>query len=129
MLTEAEKKWLEEREQWLCDNGDNGYFCRHCCHSNYEGHGYFICDSAPEDRIDEDLGFCPIHLWDLDDNRGAMLAFMDAAEFEARVAAWQADNLPSCDFCKWYEECFKTSCARTRLKHARLAVEAEIEKE
>ena len=104
MLTEAEKKWLEERQ----DKGEyNFYYCQYCNKIPSIVTGG-LC-----------AGPCPMYPGDFE--------YEDAAEFEARVAAWQADNIPSCDFCNWYEECFKTSCARTRLKHARLAVEEEME--
>ena len=105
MLTEAEKKWLEERAKRRPLK-----FCHYCPHNSRV---YHACGDVWDSH-----GDCPVR---------SKIDFRDAAEFEARVAAWQADNLPSCDFCKWYEECFKTSCARTRLKHARLAVEAEME--
>lgn len=113
MLTEAEKKWLRERRHENCETCKTHHLlCDRCSHI-YPGSVWawdrFTLSGLSVETTYEEL--------------------KDAAEFEARVAAWQADNLPSCDFCKWYEECFKTSCARTRIKHARLAVEAEMEKE
>jgi hypothetical protein len=104
-LTEAEKKWLGERE--VADAVDYGAYSCPSCGMLSKLDGYCVLRRCP--RFDPN--------------------FEDAAEFEARVAAWMADNLPSCDFCKWYEECFPTSCARTRLKYARLAVEAEMEED
>lgn len=109
MLTEAEKKWLEGKSEAdypapCVRTGKRGLFDMRYCLMACEGNSA----SSPK--------YCPI-----------ASDYRDAAEFEARVSAWMADNLPSCDFCNWYAECFDTSCARTRLKHARLAVEQEME--
>ena len=108
MLTEAEKKWLEERENRICK------FCIHCP-------GYIntspcldwwadvcVMDTTPED-------------------------YQDAAAFEARVAVKLTAGPPYafgfCQLCKYNSH----GCQKLRmplkqclLKHARLAVEAEM---
>lgn len=117
MLTEADKKWLEERKPptvkpWRTTADDN--FCNHC--KQYD------IDCVPWFR---NTGDCPTH-------RGGN--YRDAAEFEARVAAKLATM--TCDrFCPdvlnnkicrrgWADLRPMYTC---RLKHARLEVEAEME--
>lgn len=109
MLTEAEKKWLEERENRICK------FCIHCP-------GYL--NTIP--CLDWWDGTCMMDT--------TLEEFRDAAEFEARVAAKLAQS--PCWSCP---EKSKLSCPRgkseangrpkaeaCRLKHARLAVEEEM---
>lgn len=120
MLSEAEKKWLEDREQVEIANGL--YSCAHCqlfsnTYSVYTG--YCIGEYAE----------CPI-----------VPNFRDAAEFEARVAmklALTHDGPEPCErneevkHCPWAKRVIegKMTCKFCRLKHARLVVEEEMEKE
>lgn len=115
MLTEAEKKWLEEREK------------RHL------KTGYYISL----------LDFPQKSLYWMTE----VFNYYDAAKFEARVAAKlsiREDRLTPCILdpnpethgeCKQWRFYRRNSyavywgCAACRLKHARLAVEAEMEKE
>ena len=131
MLTEAEKKWLEEREQFPSRGEEGGYFCKYCCHAIF-AHGEFCCDTAPEEREEEDLGYCPTAYF-REDSFSQVALFKDAAEFEARVAAKVAAMHWDCTRCPgdYVDDCSITdvSCTETRLKHARLAVEAEMEAE
>jgi hypothetical protein len=129
MLTEAEKKWLEERKPptqkpWTTTADDN--FCRTCKKYNI--------DCVPWFRNTVD---CPT------DQGGH---FRDAAEFEARVAAKlsiREDRLTPCILdpnpethgeCKQWHFYWRNSyavycgCAACRLKYARLAVEEEMKK-
>ena len=116
MLTEAEKRWLEERKPptkkiYKTTADDN--FCRHCTRYNTNCTPWF-----------RDVAYCPTDLGG---------DFRDAAEFEARVAAKALTRFDTCNDCAGF--CFgdcswdEPSCEAVRLKHARLAVEAEMEKE
>jgi hypothetical protein len=113
MLTEAEKKWLGDREQVEIANGL--YSCAHCklfsnIYSVYTG--YCIGEYAE----------CPI-----------VPDFQDAAEFEARVAAkltgLNAAELPCYPnfLCPFSAKNLGIGCKDCFLKHARLAVEEEME--
>ena len=130
MLTEAEKKWLEERkpptkQPYKTTADDN--FCRYCARYNTHCTPWF-----------RDVAYCPT------DKGGD---FTDAAEFEARVAALLSvseNRLTPCltdlnpetrGECKQWRFYWRNSyavywgCAACRLKYARLAVEQEMEKE
>ena len=109
MLTEADKKWLYTRKN--VDMVTDTYFCAFCQYMNDE---------------EEECIFrkCPIFEAD----------YCDAAEFEARVAARLTGEPPYafgfCQLCKYNSH----GCQKLRmplkqclLKHARLAVEAEME--
>lgn len=101
MLGEAEKKWLEERTWPVWD-----YFsCR-------------TCKGMHEPTMRCIFGRCPIMTG----------YYKDAAEFEARVAAKLAFAVQDCGDCDHIENC-NDDCERVRLKHARLAVEQEMEAE
>ena len=112
MLTEDEKKWLEEREQVELRHGL--YSCGHCkWHS---------------DVFDEYTGYCAAEFRDCP----IMGNFREAAEFEARVAAKLATVI--CAGCEDFNK--KDVCPlaiyqaiglyECRMKHARLAVEREM---
>lgn len=102
MLTEAEKKWLEERETLITEN-EAWYTCAYCekFRPNY------LCRSA----------LCPVDVGHVH-NR-------NVAEFEARVAAKLAMRVV-CHHCPVFRPCTKR-CDWERLKYARLAVEKEME--
>lgn len=117
MLTEAEKRWLEERKPptkkiYKTTADDN--FCRHCTRYNTNCTPWF-----------RDVAYCPT------DQGGD---FRDAAEFSARVAAKLAKS--ACLVCpdNQHGGCPTREIAAhgrehveaCRLKHARLAVEAEM---
>lgn len=70
MLTEADKKWLEERETYPIER-EAPYFCAHC-----PKRGHVVCARDCLDYWSID-GNCPVEMYD----------FRDVAEFEARVAA------------------------------------------
>jgi hypothetical protein len=115
MLTEKDKAWLEKRKPptqkpWATTADDN--FCRACKKYNI--------DCVPWFRNTVD---CPT------DQGGH---YRDAAEFEARVAAKLA-NYDYTDPCLGKRHCPYAgkgwTCSRCNLKQARLAVEAEMEKE
>lgn len=116
MLTEADKTWLEERKPptvKLCPTTADDNFCKHC--KQYD------IDCVPWFR---NTGDCPTH-------RGG--DYREAAEFEARVAAKLAEGI--CGFCDdfaSFPSCPLSIYSRPKydyctLKHARLAVEAEME--
>ena len=113
MLTDSEKKWLEERKPptvkpWCTTADDN--FCNHC--KQYD------IDCVPWFR---NTGDCPTH-------RGG--DYRDAAEFEARVAVKLALNthpVPCIEHGCPHKMPNISFCVPCRLKHARLAVEAEME--
>ena len=112
MLTEAEKKWLEERQ----DKGEyNFYYCQYCNKIPSIVTGG-LC-----------AGPCPMYPGGFE--------YQDAAEFEARVAARLAKS--PCLTCPDNKQggCCTRKMARgrdvvevCRLKHARLVVEQEMEK-
>jgi hypothetical protein len=133
MLTEADKKWLKDREEFCIEH--NGYFCRHCCHATMDYDGSFICDIPQFGRESEDLGFCPVYFYEPTDSYVPKLnSLLDAAEFEARVAAKLAmafcpnycDNLDAND-CAISDCALYTKRNACRLKHARLTVEEEMD--
>ena len=127
-LTEQEREWLERREK---DGKEYGsLYCRHC--------EQFIPECA------ESIGHCYDDLYcPLTDH-----FFPDAAEFESRVAVLLAKPRKELrpKGCSWYETTEgghlvrKTACpphhdidncpgvAMCSLYHARLAVEAEMDK-
>ena len=108
MLTEADWKWLEERENRICK------FCIHCP-------GYL--DTSP--CLDWWADICVIDTT-LED-------FRDAAEFEALVAAkavkLKADALPCYPnkLCPYKAQQIG-SCHACYLRHARLLAEATMER-
>lgn len=113
MLSEADKKWLKEREQHK-RNGEQFYSCADCEHRSAE---YDLFDGWCDNE-----GACPIELGYRD--------LQDAAEFEARVAAkltGNHDDLTDCDGFDSTCHSEMLTCWDCRLKHARLAVEAEME--
>ncbi|MBR5883353.1 MAG: hypothetical protein IKY97_07790 [Mailhella sp.] len=110
MLTEAEKKWLEEREKTKENNGY--YFC-----------AFSELQSA---AWNTERGWLDVP-WVIDTKD----TYKDAAEFEARVAAKCAAMHWDCVACPgdYVDDCEITdiSCTETRLKHARIAVEEEMQ--
>ena len=105
MLPEAEKKWLYTRENVAMVTGT--YFCAFCQYMNDE---------------EEECIFrkCPIFEAD----------YRDAAEFEARVAAKMAKRehpIPCYSGKCCHPIPYARLCPACSLKHARLAVEAEME--
>ena len=121
MLTEKDRKWLEERVENLEIFG--GYFCPDCPEFVLEDEGFMYCGRGGWEN-------CTV------DNPHKYI-FKDAAEFEARVAAKLAQYF--CFVCsdRPHKGCparHITTYGREhveacRLKHARLAVEAEMEAE
>lgn len=110
MLTEAEKKWLGNREFANAVNY-GAYSCPSCWWLNKE---------LEECILRRCLRFDP--------------DYQDAAEFEARVAARLTDKPPYafgfCQLCKYNShgcQKLRMPLKQCRLKHARLAVEAEME--
>ena len=120
MLTEQEKKWLEERKKRTqhCDTCPNRV-------------GYYELCSSCRSRSLYGLSLCP--------------DYRDAAEFEARVAVVAANGAQPClqydyncpygyagdcpDNCDGNYNRFGTQATRCGLKHARLYVEEEMDKE
>ena len=117
MLTEAEKNWLKERSGTLVYHK----FCLHCTYVKRRWFdGQTPCMLADIGRI------CPVFYQE---------DIQDAAEFEARVAMYLAKS--PCLTCPStiYGNCETRKTAKgrevieaCRLKHARLAVEQEMEK-
>ena len=120
MLTEQEKKWLEERKKRTqhCDTCPNRV-------------GYYELCSSCRSRSLYGLSLCP--------------DYRDAAEFEARVAGVAANGAQPClqydyncpygyagdcpDNCDGNYNRFGTQATRCGLKHARLYVEEEMDNE
>lgn len=105
MLSEADWKWLNKRKvSWLnfCDSCLYKKTTHHLCYSFITHHE--ICPTA-------------LSLGD----------FHDAAEFEARVAAKLAEGPEDCQECFWGLKGWSADNAEARLKHARLAVEQEMD--
>jgi hypothetical protein len=111
-LTESEKKWLEEREK---TNENNGYYF--CAHSELQSAAW-----------NTERGWLDVP-WVIDTKE----TYKDAAEFEARVAAkltgLNAAELPCYPnfLCPYSAKHIGRGCKGCFLKHARLAVEAEME--
>lgn len=116
MLTEAEKKWLEERAVESCET----------CREPDE----LFCSLCSRDPRPKSLSA------DFFSMSGCAMTtnWQDAAEFEARVALSLTSDMPYafgfCQLCKYNSH----GCRKLRmplrqciLKHARLAVEAEME--
>ena len=134
MLTQREKEWLEYRQRLVSQStGDTSYYCRWCKYADwYED--YFCCLYETQDEFGECLTE-PYYL-----NR-----IFDAAEFEARVAAWLAKRLalgsphvyPCYHGPASNSDCmrdlsaitgpFAVHCEDCLLKYARLAVEEEMD--
>ena len=131
MLTEAEKNWMRRREGYL------KHYCRHC--------QFFKPYDAPHvipGYCQGDSWCCPVNGKDI------IYSMQDSAEFEARVAEKLAKPRKELrpKGCSWYETTEgghlvrKTACpphhdidncpgvAMCSLYHARLAVEAEMDK-
>nr|DAT64593.1 MAG TPA: hypothetical protein [Caudoviricetes sp.] len=120
MLTEQERKWLEERKKRTqhCDTCPNRV-------------GYYELCSSCRSRSLYGLSLCP--------------DYRDAAEFEARVAVVAANGAQPClqydyncpygyagdcpDNCDGNYNRFGTQATRCGLKHARLYVEEEMDNE
>ena len=106
MLTEQEKKWLEERKKRTqhCDTCPNRV-------------GYYELCSSCRSRSLYGLSLCP--------------DYRDAAEFEARVSRYIAENASELDFSSnnWqFFDGFKAkSLAWYILREARIAVEEEMD--
>mgnify|MGYP007033694333 CR=1 FL=1 len=110
MLTEKERKWLEERKHRKAPCGDETHHCVGCMVK-------YGCSLTPD--------------------------WIDAAEFEARVAVVAANGAQPClqydydcpygyagdcpDNCDGDYNRFGTQATRCGLKHARLYVEEEME--
>lgn len=116
MLTEAEKNWMRRREGYL------KHYCRHC--------QFFKPYDAPHvipGYCQGDSWCCPVVGKDI------LYSFQDAAEFEARVAEKLVRNICyNCsdepEGCPSAFEYPRRIGERCRLMHARLAVEAEMDK-
>lgn len=98
-LTESEKKWLEKREKW---NSKSGYYLTPWAFPNKTL--YRVTEYAD---------------------------YRDAAEFEARVALLLAQKYGAWEPC-YHSHCTEgadtvADCMECRLKHARLAVEQEMD--
>lgn len=121
MLTEAEKEWLERRKN-LCTRCSRTTSCRE---GKRHGFNTYKC-----------------RFWEASTNLGALReSFRDAAEFEARVArrlslggtCADCKTKPhNCPLQRWpYAHFQKTAtreeCAECRMRHARLAVEADMD--
>jgi hypothetical protein len=122
MLTKAEKKWLERK------------------YAEAVEYGHYSCPSCK--WLGQEDNVCIFRRCLIFDPK-----WQDAAEFEARVAAKlsiREDRLTPCILdpnpethgeCKQWRFYWRNSyavywgCAACRLKHARLAVEEEMEKE
>ena len=120
MLTEQERKWLEERKKRTqhCDTCPNRV-------------GYYELCSSCRSRSLYGLSLCP--------------DYRDAAEFDARVAVVAANGAQPClqydyncpygyagdcpDNCDGNYNRFGTQATRCGLKHARLYVEEEMDNE
>lgn len=106
MLTEQERKWLEERKKRTqhCDTCPNRV-------------GYYELCSSCRSRSLYGLSLCP--------------DYRDAAEFEARVSRYIAENASELDFSSnnWqFFDGFKAkSLAWYVLREARIAVEEEMD--
>lgn len=106
MLTEKEKRWLEERKKRTqhCDTCPNRV-------------GYYELCSSCRSRSLYGLSLCP--------------DYRDAAEFEARVSRYIAENASELDFSSnnWqFFDGFKAkSLAWYVLREARIAVEEEMD--
>ena len=109
MLTESEKEWLKERVLLPC------YFCKYCTGYHNQSCNAFEPLSSCWNRLCENFDF---EYFDEE-------VFLDAAEFESRVAAKLADIT----FCTFRDinglrfECLP----EIRLKYARLSVEEEMD--
>lgn len=116
MLTKNEKNWLKARTRWLnkTDSWGNHPFsiwCRDCNCSSYKHDGAAPYCQEAEDAMVYDMPFtgCLVPSAKL---------LLDAAEFEARVAAKLAS----------YVETFGwKDCGKELLRQARLAVEEEMD--
>ena len=106
MLTKQEKKWLEERKKRTqhCDTCPNRV-------------GYYELCSSCRSRSLYGLSLCP--------------DYRDAAEFEARVSRYIAENASELDFSSnnlQFLDGFKAkSLAWYILREARIAVEEEMD--
>jgi hypothetical protein len=118
MLTDAERKWLQERENVPL------FQCEKYCEYHVGKNSYFECTYSP--ALSQE--WCK--------NDAGNQDWKDAAEFEARVAVYLAkspcltcpDNPRNCPRENTPEKGrpFLEAC---RMKHARIAVEQEMEQE
>lgn len=121
MLTEQERKWLEERTPVCCELLPP---------KSFDGYPQSRC---PDCKYNLPHGQCSIYRSD----------YRDAAEFEARVAVVAANGAQPClqydyncpygyagdcpDNCDGNYNRFGTQATRCGLKHARLYVEQEMD--
>lgn len=110
-LSEAEREWLERREEYL------RFYCQHC--------QFF----KPYDTPHVNPGWCQGDCWCCPVvGKDIQYSFRDAAEFEARVALKLTDyDVSYKPLCLYYGCNYMGNCRECRLMHARLAVEAEME--
>lgn len=115
-LSEKEKDWLERREKYL------KLYCQHC--------QFF----EPYDTPHVNPGWCSGDCWCCPVvGKDILYSFQDAAEFEARVAEKLVRNICyNCsdepEGCPSAFEYPRRTGERCRLMHARLAVEAEMDR-
>ena len=111
MLTEKERKWLEERTPVCCELIPP---------KSFDGKPQSRC---PDCKYNQPQGQCSIYHSD----------YRDAAEFEARVSRYIAENASELDFSSnnWqFFDGFKAkSLAWYILREARIAVEEEMDNE
>ena len=113
MLTYAERKWLQERENVPL------FQCEKYCEYHVGKDSYFECTYSP--ALSQE--WCK--------NDAGNQDWKDTAEFEARVAAYiafwsQHLQCPTRAGCRAQDV---SVCAMCWLKHARIAVEKEMERE
>lgn len=116
MLTEADKKWLQERKFETCENcKTNRLLCDRCNHIhkfNVWAWNRFSLSGLSTEATYEEI--------------------LDSAEFEARVVAKLATyaHTTPCEGnkpCPYKNRIRNWSCDRCNLKHARLTVEEEMD--
>lgn len=116
MLTYAERKWLQERENVPL------FQCEKYCEYHVGKDSYFECTYSP--ALSQE--WCK--------NDACNQDWKDAVEFEARVASLLAQKEGAWEPC-FYTHCPYGSvisaeeCIQCRMKHARIAVEQEMEQE
>lgn len=111
MLTNEERKWLQER-------GDSPLFqCEKYCEYHVGKDSYFECTYSP--ALSQE--WCK--------NDAGNQDWKDAAEFEARVAAYIAfwSQIMSCPTRAGCKAQSILECVACWLKHARIVVEKEME--
>lgn len=114
MLTYAERKWLQDRENVPL------FQCEKYCEYHAEKGSYSECTYSP--ALSQE--WCK--------NDAGNQDWKDAAEFEARVASLLAQKEGAWEPCS-YTHCPHGAvvnveeCVQCRIKHARIAVEKEME--